>query len=171
MYSNPGSALSEIRAILATVQRAEGNVDFDDISGELEYRAREEKRFSPSTAASASVGSMGSELKKLSFPNDMAAEFLTYWCEEGLRSLPFLPPLDEVHLARLGLEESDAEGRGEVGDGINKAWKIWIRLGDVVLGVGGSGQRGRFKERRKKSGGGTVSPEERWWGGVVCRAC
>jgi len=57
MYSNP-RALSEIKAILATVRRAEGNVDLDDISGELEYRARVEKRSPPSTAASSALSSI-----------------------------------------------------------------------------------------------------------------
>jgi len=119
MYSNSGSALSKIKAI-ATVPRAEGNVDLDDISVELEHRARVQKQLSPSTVASASVGSMGSELRKPSFPSDMAGEFLTYWCKEELRSLAFLRACME-RLARSGLEESDAYGGGEVGDGINQA--------------------------------------------------
>jgi len=63
----------------------------------------------------------------------MEAEFLTYRCEEELRSPAFVPPRDEVPLARLGLEESDACGEGEVGDGMNEAQMIWIRRLGVWL--------------------------------------
>jgi len=100
------------------VPRAEGNVDLDDICGELEHQARVEKRLALSTVVSTSVGSMGSKLRKLSFPSDMADEFLTYWCEEELCSLPFWLPCMKC-LVRLGLEELDTYNGDDVGDGIN----------------------------------------------------
>ena len=65
-----------------------------NISRELAYRARIEKQFSQSAAASASDGSVDSALGKLSFACDAADKVLTYWPDEELRSSPFvLPPM------------------------------------------------------------------------------
>jgi len=66
MFSNPERALSEIRAVHASAQRAEGNVDLHAIFVELAHRAGMEKRFSQST----SEWSVDNALRKLSFAND-----------------------------------------------------------------------------------------------------
>jgi len=72
MYSNPDRTLSEIMAVQASAQRAEGKVDLHVTSGELAYRAGTENRFSQSTAAFASGGLMDSARRKLSFASDGA---------------------------------------------------------------------------------------------------
>lgn len=54
IYSNPDCALSEIKDIRASGQRAAGNIDLHDISRELAYKAKMVGRFLRTTAASAS---------------------------------------------------------------------------------------------------------------------
>ena len=125
VYPNPDRALSEIKAIRASVRRAEGKVDLHDISRELAYRARMEKRFLQTTTASASAGLVDSAQRKLSFAGDATDEVLTCRRDEELRSSPFLSPPDEAPLAGFGLEESDADDGGEVEDSMDKAQKIW----------------------------------------------
>ena len=51
-----------------------------------------EQRFSKSIVASASDGSVDSELGKLSFACDTADKVLAYWTDKELRPSPFVPP-------------------------------------------------------------------------------
>jgi len=67
MHYNRDSALSEMKGISASVQRAEGKVDSQNISWELAYRTRMAKRFLQTTAASASAGLVDSVGRKMSF--------------------------------------------------------------------------------------------------------
>ena len=73
MYSNPDRALSEIKCIRASVRRVEGKADLQDIP-----RARMVKRFSQTTAASASDGLVDSARRRLSFASDATDEVLAY---------------------------------------------------------------------------------------------
>jgi len=65
MYSNPDRALGEIKAIRTSALRPGAMVDLYNISRELLYRARMEKRFSQSTVASVSYSSVDSARRKL----------------------------------------------------------------------------------------------------------
>lgn len=131
MYSNPDRALSEIQAICASVRKAEARVDIHDISRELTYRARMEKRFSQSITAATShrcvehVPTDRSSRRSLSFASDATDEVLTYWRDGELLSSPLVRLPDEVPLARLGLEEWDAEGEDETEEDMDEARKIW----------------------------------------------
>ena len=155
MYSNPDRALSEIKAIRASVRRAEGKVDLHDISRELAYRARMEKRFPQSTAVSDSDGSVDSARRKFSFASDTAGEVLSYRRDEELCSSSLVPPPDEVPLARLGLEEWDADGEGEAEEGMDEAQKIWRDMKVRKYGSGGGGSIGRvrFSTDANRNGG------------------
>jgi len=159
MYSNTDRALSEIKAIRASARRAEGKVDLHDISRELTYRARMEKRFSQSTAASTRDGLVDGARGKLSFASDATDEVLEHWRDEELRSSLFVSPPDEAPLARLGLEESDADGEDEAEDAMDEAQKIWRDMKVRKYGSGGGGSIGRVKfstdvNRKSRAGGG-----------------
>lgn len=144
MYSNPDRALSEIKAIRTSARRAEGKANLHDISRELTYRARMEKRFSQSTVASADSGFIEGARRKFSFASDTTDEDLAYWRDEELCSSPFVA-LDEAPLARLGLEESDADGEGEAEEGMDEARKIWRDMKVRKHGSGGGGSIGRVR--------------------------
>ena len=92
MYYSPDRAHSEIKAIRAGVQKAEGKVDLYDISRELAYRARMMKRFSQTTVTSISDGLVDSVRRKLSVAIDPTDEVPAYWSDEELRSSAFVPP-------------------------------------------------------------------------------
>jgi len=94
MYHRPDRALSEMKAISASVQRAEGKVDLHDISRKLAYRARMMKRISQTTQASVSDRLVDSPRGKLSFASDPTDEVLAYWRDKELRSSAFVPPPD-----------------------------------------------------------------------------
>jgi len=125
MYSNPDSALFEIKAIRASMRRAERKVDLQDISGELAYGARMVKRFSQTTVASTDDVLVDSARRKLSFATDATEEVLAYSCDEELRTSSFVSPPNEAPLAMLGLEESNPDGGGEAEEGMDEAQKIW----------------------------------------------
>lgn len=144
MYSNPDRALSEIKAIRTSARRAEGKADLHDISRELAYRARMKKRFSQSTVTSADSGFIDGARRKFSFASDTTDEVLTCWRDEELRSSPFVSP-DEAPPARLGLEESDADGEGEAEEGMDEARKIWRDMKVRKYGSGGGGSIGRVR--------------------------
>ncbi|CAZ83056.1 unnamed protein product [Tuber melanosporum] len=159
MYSNSDRALSEIQAICASVRRAEARVDLHDISRELSYRARMEKRFSQSTTTSASDRCVervptGRSGKRLSSFSSDATDEITYWRDGESFSSPFLSLPDEAPLVRLGLEESDADGEGEAEEGMDEAQKIWRDMKVRKYGSGGWGGIGRVRFSANSNGNG-----------------
>jgi len=78
MYPNTDRALFEIKAIRASMLRAEGKVDLHDISPELAHRTRTVKRFSLTAAASASDGLVDRARRKLGFASDARHKALPY---------------------------------------------------------------------------------------------
>ncbi|KAG0633533.1 hypothetical protein HOY80DRAFT_1104625 [Tuber brumale] len=163
MHSNPDRALSEIQAICASVRRAEVRVDLHDISRELSYRARTEKRFSQPATASTGDGRVErvptgrSGRRNSSFSSDTTSEVLTYWRDGKLLSSPFLSLPDEAPLVRLGLEESDADGEGEPEEGMDEARKIWRDMKVKKYGSGGFGGTGRVRFSVNASGNGNCN--------------
>ncbi|PUU72346.1 hypothetical protein B9Z19DRAFT_1069834 [Tuber borchii] len=119
MYSNPDYALGELKSIRLIARRPAAKVDLHDIFRELTYRARMEKRPSLFTAASTSE------------------KVLTDRHNEELRSPPFMPPSDEAPLARFGLEESNADSKDQVVDGIGEVNKVWRDIKVRKYGPGG----------------------------------
>jgi len=145
MYHRPDRALSEMKAISARVQRAEGKVDLHDISREFACRARMMKSISQTTVASVSDGLVDSPRRKLSFANDPTGEVLAYWRDKELRSSVFVPPPDGAPLDRLGLGKSDTEGEGEAEDGMDEARNIWRDTNVRKYGSGSGGSIRRVK--------------------------
>ena len=76
IYSNPDHALGEIKVIRPSAQRAEAMIDLHNISREVLYWAKMERRFSQFTTASASDGPVDCALRKLSFISDAAEELV-----------------------------------------------------------------------------------------------
>ncbi|PWW77832.1 hypothetical protein C7212DRAFT_362443 [Tuber magnatum] len=160
MYSNPDRALSEIQAICSSMRKAGARVDIHDISKELAYRARMEKRFSHSSSAATSGGcgehvqTGRSGRRNLSFASDATDEVLTYWREGELLSSPLVRPPGEVSLIRLGLEEWDAEGEGGAEEDMDEAQKIWRDMKLRKYGSGGVGGIGRVRFSADANGNG-----------------
>ncbi|CUS14992.1 unnamed protein product [Tuber aestivum] len=165
MYSNPDRALSEIQGICAGVRKAEARVDVHDISRELAYRARMEKRFSQSITAVTSGGCVGhvptgrSSRRNLSFASDATDEVLTYWRDGELLSSPLVRLSDEVPLVRLGLEEWDAEVEDGTEEDMDEAQKIWRDIKLKKYGSADVGSIGRVRfstdSSENANGGGT----------------
>ena len=88
---------------------------------------------------------MESARRKLSFASDATDEGLAYWRGEGLRSSPFVSPLDEAPYARLGLEESDEGGEGETEDIMDEGQEIRRDMKVRKYGFRGRGSIGQVK--------------------------
>ena len=79
MYHSPDHAMSEMKAISASVQRAGGMVDLHDISRELVHRAKMMKCISQTTTVSVSDGPVGNARRKFSFAGDPTGKVLAYY--------------------------------------------------------------------------------------------
>ena len=106
--------------------RAEGKIDLHDISRELAYRARIERRFSWATTASASVGLVDSAPRKPGFAGDATDEAPARWRnKEFFCDLPHYYRSSMQHPLPGLVWKNRMQTKRKVEDSMDKAQKVW----------------------------------------------